>query len=202
MLYEGLMQEDSASDGELLERMVSGDREAFAALYRRRQAGVYRFALQMSGSEALAEDVVQEVFLTLVRAGATYDPACGPVTAFLYGIARNHVRRGIGRARRGSADSAPEPLAADQPETDLARRETIASVRAAVLALPVRYREVVVLCELEEMDCREAAEALGCAVGTVKSRLHRARRMLAGRLLPAGATLAVSRAIRPARCVP
>jgi len=94
MLYEGLMQEDSASDGELLERMVSGDREAFAALYRRRQAGVYRFALQMSGSEALAEDVVQEVFLTLVRAGATYDPACGPVTAFLYGIARNHVPRG------------------------------------------------------------------------------------------------------------
>src|ERR1700690_1950312 len=136
------MQEESASDGELLERMVSGDREAFAALYRKRQAGVYRFALQMSGSEALAEDVVQEVFLTLVRAGATYDPACGPVTAFLYGIARNHVRRGIARGRYGSADNGPEPLAADHPENDLARSETIASVRKAVLALPVRYREV------------------------------------------------------------
>jgi RNA polymerase sigma-70 factor, ECF subfamily len=196
------MQDESARDGELLERMVSGDREAFAALYRRRQAGVYRFALQMSGSEALAEDVVQEVFLTLVRAGAAYDPACGPVTAFLYGIARNHVRRGIGRGWHGSAENAPEPLAADQPEIDLARRETIASVRAAVLALPMRYREVVVLCELEEMDCREAAEVLGCAVGTVKSRLHRARRMLARRLLPEGASLAASRAIRPARCVP
>jgi len=196
------MQEEDASDGELLERMVSGDGEAFAALYRRRQAGVYRFALQMSGSEALAEDVVQEVFLTLVRAGATYDPACGPVTAFLFGIARNHVRRGIGRGRHGGAESARELLAADQPETDLVRRETIASVRAAVLALPVRYREAVVLCDLEEMDCREAAEILGCAVGTVKSRLHRARRMLAGRLLPAGAAPAVSRAIRPARCVP
>ncbi len=196
------MKEDDASDGELLERMVSGDREAFAALYRRRQAGVYRFALQMSGSEALAEDVVQEVFLTLIRAGATYDPACGPVTAFLYGIARNHVRRGIGRGSHGSAEHAPEPRAADHPEFDLARSETIALVRKAVLALPVRYREVVVLCELEEMDCREAAEVLGCAVGTVKSRLHRARRMLAGRLLPAGATLTLSRAIRPARCVP
>ena len=196
------MNEENASDGELLERMVSGDRDAFAALFRRRQAGVYRFALQMSGSEALAEDVVQEVFLTLMRAGATYDPACGPVTAFLYGIARNHVRRGIGRGRYASTENAPEPLAADQPEVDLARRETIASVRAAVLALPVRYREVVVLCELEEMDCREAAEVLGCAVGTVKSRLHRARRMLAGRLLPPRAALAVSRAIRPARCVP
>ena len=196
------MNEANASDGELLERMVGGDREAFAALYRRRQAGVYRFALQMSGSEALAEDVVQEVFLTLMRAGATYDAACGPVTAFLYGIARNHVRRGIGRGRYGSAENAPEPVAADQPEADMARSEMIASVRKAVLALPVRYREVVVLCELEEMDCREAAEALGCAVGTVKSRLHRARRMLAGRLLPAGATLSVSRAIRPARCVP
>jgi len=196
------MNEENASDGELLERMVSGDRDAFAALYRRRQAGVYRFALQMSGSEALAEDVVQEVFLALIRAGATYDPACGPVTAFLYGIARNHVRRGMGRGCHGSADNAPEPLAADHPENDLARSQTIASVRAAVLALPVRYREVVVLCELEEMDCREEADVLGCAVGTVKSRLHRARRMLAGRLLPAGATLAVARAIRPARCVP
>jgi RNA polymerase sigma-70 factor, ECF subfamily len=181
---------------------VSGDREAFAALYRRRQAGVYRFALQMSGSEAPAEDVVQEVFLTLIRAGATYDPACGPVTAFLYGIARNHVRRGIGRRGYGSLENTPEPLATDHPEADLARSETIASVRRAVLALPVRYREVVVLCELEEMDCREAAEVLDCALGTVKSRLHRARRMLAGRLLPAGATLAVARAIRPARCVP
>jgi RNA polymerase sigma-70 factor (ECF subfamily) len=196
------MKEENASDGELLERMVGGDREAFAALYRRRQAGVYRFALQMSGSEALAEDVVQEVFLTLIRAGATYEPACGPVTAFLYGIARNHVRRGIGRGRYASAEHAPEPCAADHPEFDLARSETIALVRKAVLALPVRYREVVVLCELEEMDCREAAEVLECAVGTVKSRLHRARRMLAGRLLPAGATLAVSRSIRPARCVP
>jgi RNA polymerase sigma-70 factor, ECF subfamily len=196
------MNEEDASDGELLKRMVGGDREAFAALYRRRQAGVHRFALQMSGSEALADDVVQEVFLTLMRVGGGYDPACGQVTAFLYGIARNHVRRGIGRVRTGNAESTPELVAADHPESDLARRETIASVRAAVLALPVRYREVVVLCELEEMDCREAADALGCAVGTVKSRLHRARRMLAARLLPARATADISRAVRPARCLP
>ncbi len=194
------MNEANPSDGELLHRMLDGDREAFGTLYRRRQAGIYRFALQMSGSESLAEDVVQEVFLTLMRAGATYDPSCGPVAAFLFGIARNHVRRGLAHLRAGAAEESAEPVAADHPESDLARSQTIASVRAAVLALPVRYREAVVLCELEEMDCREAADVLGCAVGTVKSRLHRARRMLAARLLPARMLPGVPREVKPARC--
>jgi RNA polymerase sigma-70 factor, ECF subfamily len=196
------MDTENASDGELLERMVNGDREAFAALYRRRQAGIYRFALQMSGSEALAQDVVQEVFLTLLRAGADYDPARGPVAAFLYGIARNHARRGLAHAPFADSSGAPEPRAAEQPEADLSRSQTIASVRAAVLALPVRYREAVVLCDLEELDYTDAAESLGCAVGTVKSRLHRARRMLAGRLLPSRPSPTVGRAVKPARCSP
>jgi RNA polymerase sigma-70 factor (ECF subfamily) len=196
------MNEETASDGDLLVRMMSGDRDAFAALYRRRQAGIYRFVLQMSGSEALAEDVVQEVFLTLMRDGGMYDPARGQVASFLCGIARNHVRRRLARHWGGGEEAAPEPAAGSHPESELARNELIAAVRAAVLALPLRYREVTVLCDLEEMDYAEAAEALGCAVGTVKSRLHRARRMLAARLLPARGPSGVSRDIKPAGCAP
>ncbi|MGE5648066.1 MAG: RNA polymerase sigma factor [Acidobacteriota bacterium] len=170
------------SDHELLRLTMDGDAGAFTALYRRRQAGVYRYALQMSGAASTAEDVVQDTFLTLICDGGSYDPARGSVAAFLYGIARNHVLRRLDRRRLAGEEEAAGAVAADHPESELARSETVARVRAAVLALPVHYREAVVLCDLEELDHAEAAAALGCAVGTVKSRLHRARQMLAERL--------------------
>src|SRR5437773_11143871 len=88
-------------DATLLRRMAAGDEQAFTALYRRRQAGIYRFALQMSGSEAIAEDVTQEVFLLLIRGTAVYDPSRGSLQAFLYGVARNYVLRALERHREG-----------------------------------------------------------------------------------------------------
>jgi RNA polymerase sigma-70 factor (ECF subfamily) len=180
------------SDAELLRLTLAGDEAAFTALFRRRQGGVYRFALHMSGSEALAEDVVQEVFLVLVRDGRNFDPARGSVAAYLYGIARNHVLRAFERERalvplpagdgEGEGPAAPDLVAADDPLGDLTRGEMIEKLRQAVLALPAHYREVVVLCELHELSYAEAAAALDCAVGTVRSRLHRARAMLAAKL--------------------
>jgi RNA polymerase sigma-70 factor (ECF subfamily) len=180
------------SDAELLRLMLAGDEDAFTALYRRRQGGVYRFALQMSGSEALAEDVVQETFIVLMRGGEKFDPTRGSVAAYLYGIARNHVLRAFERERalvqfdmnaEESCDAAHENFIARQdPLGDLTRGETVERLRQAVLALPAHYREALVLCELHEMSYAEAAAALDCAVGTVRSRLHRARSMLAEKL--------------------
>ena len=180
------------SDAELLRRMLAGDESAFTALFRRRQAGVYRFALHMSGSEALAEDVVQEAFIALMRDGRNFDPARGSVAAYLYGIARNHVLRAFERERalvplasgegEGETGTPPDLVSADDPLGDLTRGEMIENLRLAVLALPAHYREVVVLCELRELSYVEAADALGCSVGTVRSRLHRARAMLAAKL--------------------
>ena len=172
--------------------MLGGDEDAFTALYRRRQGGVYRFALQMSGSEALAEDVAQEVFMVLMRDGGNFDPTRGSLAAYLYGIARNHVLRAFDRERAlvRFDDEAEEGgelphenlVARPDPLGDLTRAESVEKLRQAVLALPAHYREVVVLCELHEMSYVEAAETLGCAVGTVRSRLHRARAMLAEKL--------------------
>jgi RNA polymerase sigma-70 factor, ECF subfamily len=176
------------SDSELIERMARGDREAFAALYRRRQGAIYRFALRMCGSQAAAEDIAQDVFLTLIRQPLGYDPARGSVAAFLYGIARKLVLRRSGREQPLEED-ADAVASGEHPDMELVRAEAVESVRAAVLALPLHYREAVVLCELEEMEYAEAAAALGCAVGTVRSRLHRARQMLAKRLRPAGCPL-------------
>ena len=180
------------TDAELLRLMLAGDEEAFTALYQRRQGGVYRFALQMSGSEAVAEDVVQETFMVLMRDGGNFDSGRGSLAAYLYGIARNHVLRAFDRERAlvrfdDDADDGWEAtheslVTRPDPLGDLTRAETIEKLRQAVLALPPHYREVVVLCELHEMSYVEAAEALGCAVGTVRSRLHRARAMLAEKM--------------------
>jgi len=185
------------SDAELLRLMLAGEEDAFVTLYRRRQGPVYRFALQMSGSEAVAEDVTQEVFIVLMRDGRNFDPARGSVAAYLYGIARNHVRRVFDRERSfvpigddeedSDARVHERLIAHDDPLDDLTRGEMIGRLRQAVLALPTHYREVVVLCELHEMSYVEAAGALDCAVGTVRSRLHRARSMLAGKMRDAAA---------------
>ncbi|MDX6269329.1 MAG: polymerase sigma-70 factor, subfamily [Acidobacteriota bacterium] len=186
------------SDEELLRLTVAGDADAFAALYRRRQAGIYRFALQMCGSEGIAEDVTQEVFMTLVRESQLFDPTRGALASYLYGVARNQVLRRLEKERHFVALADEEALedgragasnvsahtadAADDPLAELARSELIETVRGAVLALPAHYREVVVLCELHELSYAEAATVLDCAVGTVRSRLHRARALLVERL--------------------
>ncbi|HKG23879.1 MAG TPA: sigma factor-like helix-turn-helix DNA-binding protein, partial [Blastocatellia bacterium] len=88
----------------------------------------------------------------------------------------------------------------NDPLGDLTRSEAIESVRQAVLALPPHYREVVALCELQEMSYVDAANALGCAVGTVRSRLHRARALLTERLRAASVKKTAVNDIKPVRC--
>jgi RNA polymerase sigma-70 factor (ECF subfamily) len=198
------------SDEELLRLILAGDESAFATLYGRRQGGVYRFALRMSGSEALAEDVTQEVFLALMRDPGLYDPARGSLSAYLYGIARNQVLSRLGRdqsyvpmaeeAMSGEAAVSEQLMTRGDPLSDLTRQETIESVRQAVLALPAHYREVVVLCDLQELSYAEAAGVLGCAVGTVRSRLSRARALLVRKLRATTAADSAPGRINTARC--
>jgi RNA polymerase sigma-70 factor (ECF subfamily) len=197
------------TDSELLQSMLAGGEEALTTLYRRRQGGIYRFALQMCGSQALAEDVTQEVFIVLIRDGQTFDPDRGSLNGFLMGVARNLLLRRLQRERfyapleEDSDDQATTQKlfsTTGGPLEDFSRTETITSVRAAVLALPERYREVVVLCDLQEMSYVEAAEVLSCAVGTVRSRLHRARALLIEKLRPAREEETASTTAKSARC--
>ena len=202
------MKTDNFSDSELLQSMRAGNEEALAELYRRRQSGIYRFALQMCGSQELAEDITQEVFMVLIREAHTFDSARGSLTAFLIGIARHHLLRRLQRERfyvSLNETSDGETLANKVsvttlgPFDEMSRTESIEAVRRAVLALPERYREVVVLCDLQEMSYLETAEILGCAIGTVRSRLHRARALLIEKLRPARAEDPTS-AVKSAGC--
>lgn len=198
---------EERDDSELLRSMLTGDEEALVLLYRRRQAGIYRFAYQMSGSPTLAEDVTQEVFLFLMRDGNLFDPNRGSLSSFLLGVTRNYVLRRLrgehfltSLSDDADAQAPDEPIANElSPLDDLTRTESIELVRKAVLSLPERYREVVVLCELQEMSYGEAAEVLDCAIGTVRSRLHRARALLLNKLRPVRAEPSAS-TVNSARC--
>jgi len=171
-------------DHQLLERALAGDETSFTVLYRRRQGQLYRFAFHMTASESVAEDITQETFLALLGAGGRIDPERGPVLPFLYGIARNLVRRSFEKERAECWSDAAEDIASNGAGAleDMTRRETIAEVRRAIVSLPPRYREAIVLCDLEDASYEDAATAIGCTVGTVRSRLSRGRELLAHKL--------------------
>jgi len=176
-------------DDVLLQRAAKGDEIAFTDLYRRHQASLYRYALRMTGSPWVAEEVVQDVFMTLIRQPQKYDAHKGEVGAFLFGIARNRVMKHLERSPRElSLDQETEsgksrlPVDLLTPAFWAERRERVEQVRDAVLSLPSEFREAVVLCELEELSYEEAAQKSGCPVGTIRSRLHRGRALLMARL--------------------
>ncbi len=182
---------DTLSEPQLLRLAVSGDEDAFAALYERFKSNVYRFALHMTGSASLAEDITQDAFITLMEEGQKFDEEKGQVLAFLLGIARNFVRRAYrSQSRITSLVSENEQgeeveLALESGQdtvADVLRGETVDLVREAVQSLPPHYREVVVLCDLCEMSYAEASAQLDCNLGTIRSRLNRAHSLLAKKL--------------------
>ncbi len=177
-------------DVELLKLALRGDENSFRALYDRLKQGIFRYALYMTNSIPAAEEITQEVFLTLLKHGRRYDASQGDLGAFTFGIARNIVRRVARRERpylplldenlsetRADAVSRAEGLT-----SGLIRDQRVASIRAAVATLPEHYRQAVVLCDLCELSYADAAVRLGCAVGTIRSRLNRAHALLAQKL--------------------
>jgi len=178
-------------DDLLLRRAARGDEEAFALIYQRHQGALYRFALRMTGNPWAAEEIVQDVFMTVIREPKKYDPERGSLGGLLFGIARNRVLKHLERAPREvpleerNEDGTGFGIVLQDtftPAMWAEKRERREQVRAAVLELPAEFREAVVLCELEEMSYEEAAQMSGCPIGTIRSRLHRGRALLLAKL--------------------
>ena len=156
----------------------------FQAAFDQHKDAVYRFAWRMSGSAAAAEDITQDAFVGLLRHPDRFDPARGTLRAFLLGIARTLA------LKRWRAEHRYEPLdeeavvAGIAPPVDLDRAAVGDSVGRAVRALGPLQREVVILVEYEGLTLAEVARAVDADVGTVKSRLHRARENLRRMLAP------------------
>lgn len=174
----------TATDEQLLVRMQRGDEEAFGCIYKRYASPIKNFAGYMGIPSGSTEDVAQDVFLALIHHAGRFDPERGTVISFLYGIARNRILRWMrdhSRQVLSLPDQEETELQSQNPLVHYSKEQQITKLRRAILGLPEHYREVVILCEIQELSYEKAAEALGCVVGTVRSRLHRAREILAKR---------------------
>lgn len=185
-----------APDAVLVLRLAAGDRPALDPLYRRHKGIVYRFALLWTGSPAAAADVTQDVFLHLLTRAADFDAARGALPTWLLGIARNFARRRTPATEVSSVDD-DVPDGAPTPDERLAGRQGLDLLRQAIAALPPHYRDVLILAELAERSYAEAALICGCELNTVRSRLARARSILAQRLALAATTATVTHAPSP-----
>jgi RNA polymerase sigma-70 factor (ECF subfamily) len=178
---------NEVDDAELLERARRGDENAFSHLFGRHQGAIYRYAVHMCGSES-GDDIVQETFLAVLRQRGRADAPRTSVAGYLFGIARHLVLQRLGsKYEQPFTDTGDEDVSQVASDAltaldDLTRAETIATVRAAVQSLPPAYREVVVLCELQGLEYAAAASAVQCPIGTIRSRLSRARALLAAKL--------------------
>ena len=183
------------ADADLTELRLArdGDEQAFTALYRRHSGAVYRFAWLLTGSESLANDVTQETFIELLEGAGRFDPARGSLAAYLCGIARFRAYKSADRRCESVADVEAidrADVAAPPPELPLdavERAQAIERLYGAIRRLPAPYREVLILVELQEMAYADAAAVAGIELGTVRSRLSRAKARLADLLREEGA---------------
>ncbi len=174
--------DQTPSDAALLRAARQGDERAFLHLYGEHRAALFRFAWRLSGSQAAAEDVVQECFLALLQ-GTGFDGRAGGLRTYLLGMARNLA---LGRLRLAGreCEERHEAAGARGPLDDLLAEERAALVERAVRGLPVAQREALTLFEYEGMSLEEIAAVTGAEVGAVKARLHRARESVRRRLEP------------------
>jgi RNA polymerase sigma-70 factor (ECF subfamily) len=170
-------------DAELVRTIVDGQHDAFRVLVLRYERPLFRFFARFGFLPAVREDLAQETFLRAFRALASIDPARGSLAAWLFTIARNlaaderaktHQQREV-RDSEGTPDTRSE---GDGPAEINERAETIARVRQALEALPGALHSTFVLAEIKDLTLKEVAKIEGCALGTVKSRVHRAREQL------------------------
>lgn len=174
-------------DNHLLRLIRQGDSSAFQTLYRRHRSGLYSFALMHCGSPEVAADVVQDVFMGLLNDRYDFDPLRGMLANYLYGVARRMVH---GHARQNERwvqadedeDGCETVVAAnesDEPLTRLLDLEATERLRRALNCLAPHYRDVLILYELHELSYQQIAEICQLELGTVRSRLSRARAGLA-----------------------
>lgn len=174
------------SDSELFQRARAGDRAAFGELVDRHKEGLVNYLMRLTGSLEEAEDLAQEAFLRLYQRGSIYREQ-GKLQAYLYRIATNLFRSQIRRQQRwkhlrslliASNGHRPDP---PQP-SQLLQSELGEQLSVALLQLPIRYRTPLVLAFVEGWSHRQIAAAMRCREGTVKSRIHRGRRLLRAEL--------------------
>lgn len=208
---KGSRNTPTSAEVELAERLKQRDEHAFLRLYDLHRSSVFRFLMHMTGSIAAAEELTQEVFVVILDAMyaekfGQFDPQRGTLEGYLLGIARNLARAEQRRTRRlVSFDNVIETpewerllsvIFEERRKQDvlalMAARSELRVLYRAILELPERYREAIVLCGLQEKSYRDAAMILQCSEGTIASRMNRAKTILAAKLRRSGLSAATA----------
>ncbi len=177
-----------AQEAELLMKASRGDEAAFVVLYERHRTPVFRFACRLLGSAPLAEDITHDCFLSIMRKPDLFQPELASLRTYLCAAARNLAFKQL--RRRGietTVEEPPEPQptgATPDPLQRVISGEMTEHVRQAVETLPPLQREAVILFEYHDMSLADVALVAQTDVGTIKSRLHRARQRLKRALAP------------------
>jgi RNA polymerase sigma-70 factor, ECF subfamily len=173
----------AAADRADVARVQAGDVEAFAAIVHRWQTPLINLAYRFCGDRGRAEEMAQEAFLRAYRGLESYRGDAA-FSTWLFALATNLYRSELRRIpqRTVALDEAPEPADPVSITSAYERRDRDLAVRRAVLALPAKYRETMLLFYFHEMDVSAAAQSLGLPEGTVKARLHRGRELLKAKL--------------------
>jgi len=178
---------NAVTDDVLIKRLAAGDPTALWLIYERHQGVVFRFIYRVAGSRDLAEDLTHDAFVALMLRPQDYDATRASLRTYLCGIVRN-LERTQRRRRRPEAELPHEAVTQSQsiadPLSSLMRHELARRVQQAVLELKPLLREVLVLIEYEGFTLAETASVVGTRIGTVKTRLHRARAAMRQALAP------------------
>ena len=176
------------SDRELVERVAKGDRAAVRLLFMRHHARVYRFAARQTGSDMMADDIANEVFLELWRQAPAFEGR-SEVSTWLLGIARFKALSSLRKKKEewiGDDDAAAIPDTSDTPEIAVMKDDKATALRGMVNGLPEEHRTVIDLAYYHAKSVAEIAEILSIPVATVKTRMFYARKKLGEALKAAG----------------
>jgi len=182
------LHEPTAPDHALVRLIGGGDRQAMQLLYSRHNVRVYRFVLRIAGNPCLAEDIVSETFLEVWRCADGFRSK-SQVSTWLLAIARNKALAALRRpvdAQLGDDQMAAIEEPADDPEMSLSRKSQGAAIRRCLSQLSPAHREVLDLVYYHEKTVEEVAQVLGSPAGTVKTRMHYARKQMRELLNAAG----------------
>jgi RNA polymerase sigma factor (sigma-70 family) len=174
---------EARADNVLMQKIREGDLSKMAVLFERHHRPLFRYFLRLSGNREFSEDLVQDVFVRMLKYRHTYQDG-NPFKAWMYQVARNAHLDGVQKRKGevqlgGEAPEEQEPASSDPDPSDLlGRRQDLSLLRRALAALPADKREVLVLSRFQNLKYEEIATILSCEVGTVKVRVYRAIKVL------------------------
>ncbi len=162
----------------IIRQVLNGDTDSFELLVQKYQKPVVRMIRNITNDAHLCEDIGQEVFFAAYRKLASFDPARSNFSTWLFTIAKNKSLNALKRKRPISGARMPEKAEWHNPGDDLARKEIVAELDKVLQDLPKRQRMAFILAEIEELSYEEIAQIEGVRIGTIKSRIHRAKKKL------------------------